>query len=113
MQKNWEICLKDAYALNAKARGKRNRSIKLPSEISFVGEGEQVQLILSVKGAAANMQSDEAAFEGRCLALRRWCEVEVMLRWSPPPKDAPKSQRRQSVSLPGGSLPKPFRLVPD
>jgi len=94
MQKNWERCLKEAYAADAKVRGKRNRSIKLPSGITFVGEGEQVQLVLSAKCVTANMQSDAAAFEGWCLALRRWCKVEVVLRWTPPPPDAPKSQRR-------------------
>jgi hypothetical protein len=40
------------------------------------------------------MQSNEAAFEGWCLAFRRWCEVEVVLRWTAPPKNAPESQRR-------------------
>ena len=94
MQKNWERCLKEAYAADAKVRGKRNRSIKLPSGITFVGEGEQVQLVLSAKCVTANMQADAAAFEGWCLALRRWCKVEIELRWTPPPPDAPKSHRR-------------------
>jgi hypothetical protein len=40
------------------------------------------------------MQSNEAAFEGWCLALRRWCRVEVVLQWTPPPPDATVSQRR-------------------
>jgi hypothetical protein len=94
MQHNWKQRLKAAYAADAKERGQRNRSIKLPSGISFVGEGEEAQLVLSAECVTANMQSNEAAFEGWCLALRRWCKVEVLLRWTPPPPDAPMSQLR-------------------
>ena len=35
-----------------------------------------------------------AAFEGWCLALRRWCRVEVVLQWTPPSEDATPSQLR-------------------
>jgi hypothetical protein len=94
MHNSWEKRLKEAYAADAKARGKRDRSIKLPSGISFVGESEEVQLVLSAKTVTHNMQSNEAAFEGWCLALRRWCNVEVVLRWTPPPPESPLSQRR-------------------
>jgi len=85
MKQNWEKCLRSAYNAYAKACGKPRRSIKLPSGISFVGEGEEVQLFLSAESVMANMQSNAAAFEGWCLALRRWCEVEVVLQWTPPP----------------------------
>jgi hypothetical protein len=94
MQHNWEQCLRLAYNAHAKACGKRNRSIKLPSGISFVGEGKDVQLSLSAEGVTANMQDNAAAFEGWCLALRRWCGVEVVLQWTPPSPDATVSQRR-------------------
>jgi hypothetical protein len=94
MKHNWEQRLQSAYAAHAKACGKPRRSIRLPSGISFVGEGEEVQLSLSAKGVTANMQSNEAAFEGWCLALRRWCEVEVVLQWTPPPPAATASHRQ-------------------
>jgi hypothetical protein len=94
MQQNWEQRLKSAYAADAKALGKPRRSIRLPKGISFVGEGEQVQVSLSAEGITANMQSNEAAFEGWCLALRRWCKVEVVLQWTPPSEDATPSQLR-------------------
>jgi hypothetical protein len=83
MQQNWEQRLKSAYAAEAKALGKPRRSIRLPKGTSFVGEGEEVQISLSAEGITANMQSNEAAFEGWCLALRRWCKVEVVLQWTP------------------------------
>jgi hypothetical protein len=94
MQQNWEQRLKLSYNDHAKACGKLRRSIKLPSGISFVGEGEEVQLILSAKGVTANMQDNAAAFEGWSLALRRWCGVEVVLQWTPPPPDATESHLR-------------------
>jgi hypothetical protein len=94
MQQNWEQRLKSAYAAEAKALGKPRRSIRLPKGTSFVGEGEEVQVSLSAEGITANMQSNEAAFEGWCLALRRWCKVEVVLQWTPPSPDATASQLR-------------------
>ena len=93
MQHNWEQRLKHAYNDYAKAHGKPSRSIKLPNGIRFAGDGEQVQLLLTA-GITANMQDNAAAFEGWSLALRRWCEVEVVLRWTPPAADATTSQRR-------------------
>jgi hypothetical protein len=39
------------------------------------------------------MQLDAAAFEGWCLALRRWCGVKVVLQWTTPPA-ATVSQKR-------------------
>src|ERR1035438_4858513 len=100
MQQNWKQCLNDAYNTHAKACGKPRRRIKLPSGISFVGDGKEVQLSLSANCVTANMQSNEAAFEGWSLALRRWCEVEVVLQWTPPPADATKPQQigRRRVS---------------
>jgi hypothetical protein len=91
MQHNWEQRLKSAYDADAMACGKPPRSIRLPKGISFVGEDKEVQLSLSAKSVTANMQSNEAAFEGWCLALRRWCKVEVVLQWTPPPPDAKAS----------------------
>jgi hypothetical protein len=94
MQQNWEQRLRSAYNANAKACGKPRRSIKLPSGISFVGEGEEVQLFLSAECVTDNMQNDRAAFEGWCLALRLWCKVEVVLKWIPPPPEATLSHLR-------------------
>jgi hypothetical protein len=88
MQKNWEECLRSAYNTDAEACGRPRRSIKLPSGISFVGEGDEVQLSLPAKAVTANMQDNAAAFEGWSLALRRWCGVEVVLQWTPLPPDA-------------------------
>src|SRR5215472_6730224 len=93
MQHKWEQRLKNAYNEYARAHGKPSRSIKLPSGISFVGNGEQVELLLRA-GITANMQDNAAAFEGWSLALRRWCNVEFLWRWTPPAADAPISQRR-------------------
>ena len=93
MNHDWERRLKSAYAADAKASGKPRRSIRLPKGISFVGDGEGVQVSLSAEGVAANMQSNEAAFEGWCLALRRWCGVDVVLQWAPPAA-ATESHRR-------------------
>ena len=94
MQKNWEQRLRLAYNTYAKACGKPSRSIKLPSGMSFVGDGNEVQLSLSAKSVTANMQSNGAAFEGWCLALRRWCGVEVALQWTPPPPTSTLSDHR-------------------
>jgi len=94
MKQNWEQRLQSAYAAYARACGKPRRSIRLPNGISFVGEGQEVQLSLSAEGVTANMQSNAAAFEGWSLALRRWCGVEAVLQWAPPPPDATLSQRR-------------------
>jgi len=84
MQQDWEQRLRAAYNHYAKACGKPRRSIKLPRGIRFVGDGKKVQVSLSAEGATANMQDNAAAFEGWCLALRRWCEVEVVLQWTSP-----------------------------
>jgi hypothetical protein len=76
MQHNWEQRLKSAYNAHAIACGKPPRNIKLPSGISFVGEGEEVQLFLSAESVTANMQSDAAAFEAWALALLIYCGVQ-------------------------------------
>ena len=94
MRQNWEQRLQAAYAADAKACGKPRRSIRLPNGISFVGEDEEVQLSLSAEGVTANMQDNAAAFEGWCLALHRWCKVEVVLQWTAPPQTTTESQKR-------------------
>jgi hypothetical protein len=94
MQHHWEKRLKSAYAAHAMACGKPSRSVRLPNGISFAGEGEEVQLSLSAECVTDNMQSNRAAFEGWSLALRRWCEVKVVLQWTPSPPDASASHRQ-------------------
>ena len=83
-----------AYADYAEKYGKPRRSIRLPRGVSFFGEDKEVQVSLSADGIMANMQSNEAAFEGWCLALRRWCEVEVVLQWTPPLPNPTASHRQ-------------------
>jgi hypothetical protein len=45
------------------------------------------------KAILANLQTNAAAFEAWCLALRVWCEVEkIELRWQQPADNSPNEQ---------------------
>lgn len=72
--------LSDAY------REERNerRNIALPSAIKFIIEGKTVRMHLGPSSVKANMQDNQASFEGWALALKRWLPNDyskVELSW--------------------------------
>lgn len=60
------------------------RNIKLPSSIKFTINGKTVRMCLGSSSVKANMQDNQASFEGWALALKRWLPKafdRVELRW--------------------------------
>ncbi len=60
------------------------RKIKLPSSIIFTRDGKTVRMRLESSSVKANMQDNQASFEGWALALKRWLSKEfdrVELSW--------------------------------
>lgn len=67
------------------------RNIRLPTEKHFRISGDQssASLRLSTQAVVANMQRDEAAFEGWVMVLSTWCGVErFTIDWDQP--DGPR-----------------------
>lgn len=62
------------------------RAVRLPSEASFVVNGDDAaaHMHLSLSAVCGNMQSNAGAFESWSLALHRWCGATVSLTWDPP-----------------------------
>lgn len=82
MNVEWSRRLKAGF----QAAPNPSRQVRLPDAKSFTvtGDGDTAHLHLSEIAVTANMQSDAAAFESWCLALRRWCGVAVHLSWQVP-----------------------------
>ena len=83
MKKDWGGELKDAF----NRAGGAKRPIRLPKsgKIDFGGTAERVTVHMKAEAVAANMQTDESAFEAWSLALVAWCGVKsVVLTWEPP-----------------------------
>ncbi|MBM3405083.1 MAG: hypothetical protein FJY10_09380 [Bacteroidetes bacterium] len=56
--------------------------IKLPSDIKFVPNGNEVEMIISKEAVRKNMQEDKASFEGWALVMKRWGGFDkVILNW--------------------------------
>lgn len=75
-------------------RASQNGDVELPSGIEWHGRGS-LRIHLPASTVVANVQSNEAAFEGWLLALRAWCGLShAELAWTPPAKqDDPHYQR--------------------
>jgi hypothetical protein len=66
-----------------KERNQR-RNIALPSSIKFIIEGKTVRMSMGSSSVKANMQDNQASFEGWALALKRWLSKDfdrVELSW--------------------------------
>ena len=85
--------LQEAYRVWAKAGGRPNRNVRLPSTLSRAWAGDKLLLRLNARSVTANMQSDAAAFEAWALVLRLWLGLGrvrcIELDWDAPtdPKD--------------------------
>lgn len=55
---------------------------RLPGKISVSGETKSVRVVLPEHATTANMQSDNAAFEAWCLALRAAGAQSITLSWT-------------------------------
>lgn len=65
-------------------RASRNEDVTLPKGAEWHGLGP-LRLHLPADAVTANMQDDDAAFEGWLLALRAWCNLtRAELAWTPP-----------------------------
>jgi len=66
-----------------KERNQR-RNIALPSSIKFIIDGKTVRMCMGSSSVKANMQDNQASFEGWALALKRWLSKDfdrVELSW--------------------------------
>jgi hypothetical protein len=82
-----EKIIDDLRKSYCKRKGVKNASIKLPQNISFFIEKEDVVIIeLNKKSVCKNMQDDEAAFESWALALKGWLDYinKIKLEWERP-----------------------------
>jgi len=62
--------------------GDKEIKVKFPGNISFTKSGSTVLMKISSDAILKNMQSDENAFEGWALVLKRWCKFEkVIITW--------------------------------
>ena len=64
---------------------REDRGVRLPAakHITFSGNKDKLTISMTADGIASNMQTNQSAFEGWCLALRFWSGVEqVVLNWS-------------------------------
>jgi hypothetical protein len=79
----WAARLKTCFI--AETGEKRGIQLPEPHQIAIDGEVGCVVIRMTNKGLLANMQKDEAAFEGWALVLHRWCGVEkIVLKWDLP-----------------------------
>lgn len=88
---DWQNELRRGY----ERRIGKKRSIRLPTanQITFEGTIDLVKVSLKNETCLANMQTDGAAFEAWCIALKVWCGVrEFTLEWDVP-KDWPKGAK--------------------
>lgn len=79
----WGRQLSAAY----KSKTGDHRGIRLPvaDYISFDGDNAYVRVTMENKAICSNMQTNVAAFEAWCLALRVWCGVDkISLIWKKP-----------------------------
>jgi hypothetical protein len=86
----WSSTLQKAY--NDKTE--KRRGVRLPSAnyIQFDGE-DHVTVTMKERAVLANMQTDEAAFEGWSLALRFWCKAKsIELNWELPSASCKETQ---------------------
>jgi hypothetical protein len=68
-----------------KEESSETRNLKLPGNIDFIVQGNNVIMLLSADAVCKNMQEDKASFEGWALVLKRWGNyTNVILRWNRP-----------------------------
>ena len=80
----FDVCLKKAYL---EASGGHPQKVRFPSakHIHIRGDASCATLQLTPAAVQANMQNNEAAFEGWALALMKWCGVQrVAVDWETP-----------------------------
>jgi len=74
--------IKEEFLLSKPAR---NRSLRIPSSVSFYLEGNSAKIELSRDIVCSNMQKDDGAFEGWALVLKRWGKYDkIILSWVKP-----------------------------
>lgn len=60
-------------------------NLRLPRDIEFVINGNNVEMLLTAAAVGKNMQEDKASFEGWALVLKRWGKFDkVTLSWDRP-----------------------------
>jgi hypothetical protein len=60
-------------------------SLKIPSEIYFIEDGNNLKMGMSGQAVCANMQKDGCAFEGWAIVSRQWGQYKkVILKWEKP-----------------------------
>src|SRR5437016_6066731 len=88
------------YQSYAAEKSIKSRSgIRFPSSIEFRGTLKEVVIRLveseGINPVVSNMQTNGAAFEAWCIALKVWCDVErVRLEWNPPIDSKDRSHQR-------------------
>jgi len=77
--------LKKIKKTYSSTKPEKKRNIKIPSGINLSIDDNSIKMKLSVKAVCSNMQTNNGAFEGWALVIKRWGKYEkVIISWDKP-----------------------------